>query len=53
MIDFFICTKEDPIGFRVAQHTMRCFKGFSKNEEAFYCGGEYYLLGVQSTVWED
>jgi hypothetical protein len=43
MIDFFICTEEDPIGFRVAQHTMQCFKEFSKNEVAFHCGGEDYL----------
>jgi hypothetical protein len=43
MIDFFIRIEEDPIGFKVAQHTMRCFKWFSKIEEAFHCGGEDYL----------
>jgi hypothetical protein len=43
MIDFFICTENDPIGFRVGQHTMMHFKGFSKNEEAFHCGGEDWL----------
>jgi hypothetical protein len=29
------------------------FKGFSKNEEAFHCGGEDCLYGVQSTIQED
>jgi hypothetical protein len=32
---------------------MQHFKGFSKNEEAFHCGGKNYLLGVQSTIRED
>jgi hypothetical protein len=43
MINLFTSTEEDPIGFRVTQHTIRRFKGFSKNEETFDYGGTNYL----------